>query len=604
MKLSKTTTRTLATLLLAGAASARAGEPLPFKVREARPRIWIRADDWKGPSVPELKKWLALPEYQKRGASGMAVLQYLVNGDAAAGGKALAWLCKREIKGSSPSYTGAKAQQMAAYYDWLRNHPDFTDERRKPVVAHLEKFGDSFLKYVSGRGTAMYYSRYPGAIGGLAVIGLALHGDSPKAEAYVAGAYKALVEYGLARQYEGGSSAGGTYSIHHAFPDLARAVFAFESATDAGLAAHIREKQGNWLERQLLWQVWSTLPNGYFVKEGDLWQQPDKKQCRMQIDVLTGLLGSGFGRSHADLMYKRWGRNDYHPYYVWNFFVFNDPEIEPRPLEELGKAELFGRDSHGYVFFRDGWGEGDTHIFFRCGEGMDIHANRGAGGFDIYRHEVLAQRANADYPKGDDHIRFSNTMVFNDHDHPNTEMKTDVALDFAAFLKYKDRKNVECGNINAYEVKEGYARVKGDLSAAARRDCKRWTRELVYLGYTYLLVRDEVETKDAPVSQKWQLHLLGEPKVEGKTVSTVAGRGKLFCRTLLPEDARVSGEKAGRYHRHVVSPGDGNRRRITYLHVLYPTEADVAAMPECSAERTAAGLAVKVGRLQHIFKGD
>ena len=279
-------------------------------------------------------------------------------------------------------------------------------------------------------------------------------------------------------------------------------------------------------------------------------------------------------------------------------------EVEPRPLEELGRAELFGRDSHGYVFFRDGWGPGDTHIFFRCGEGMDIHANRGAGGIDIYRHEVLAERANKDYPKGDDHIRFSNTMVFNGHDHPNTEMKTDVVLDFAAFLERKARKNIECGSITAYEVKDDYARVKSDLSAAARKDCKIWTRELVYLGYKYLLVLDEVETKDAPVAQKWQLHLLGEPKTEGKTISTVAGKGKLFCRTLLPEDALISSEKVGKYHRHVVSPKDENQRRMTYLHVLYPTEAGAGKMPDASVERTAAGLTVKVGRLEHVFKGD
>ena len=587
--------------LLLTSALAPAGETLPFKVRATRPRIWIRADAWAGPSVPKLKEWFQLKEYQDRGVKDNKALQYVVNGDAAAGAAAVERLVARRIGGDSPSYSGAEAQYSAALYDWLRNHPAFTAEKRAVVVADLEKWGDYYLKYVTTAGSAIYYARYPGAISGLAHIGLALHGDSAKAERYIAAGYKALVEYGLARQYEDGASAGGTYSIFHAFPDLGRAVCAFESATDAGLLAYIREKQGNWLEGQLLWQIWETYPNGYFLKEGDLWQQPDRTQTRMNIDILTTLLRNGFGRAHADLMHTRWGNRDYHSEYVWNFFIFNNPEIKPRPLEELGKAKLFGKESHGYVFFRDGWGAGNTHIFFRCGEGMDIHCNRGSGAFDIYRHSILAQRANSDYPKSDDHIQYSNALVFNGHDQPSMEMKTDVRLDFAAFLKDKTAR-YECGDIVAFEARDEYARVKGDLSAAVKADCKRWTRELVYLGYKYLLVLDQVETLPQPVVQKWQLHLAGEPKVDGMLASTVNGPGRLFCLTLLPQDAVVSGEKVGRYFRHVVSPKDDKQAKVTYLHVLYPTEATVAEMPKCSVQRSGADITVKAGDLSFTFK--
>jgi hypothetical protein len=547
-----------------------------------------------------MKKWFTLPEYRKRGVVKMSDLLYLVNGDEAAGAKAVEYLCTKKIKGSSPSYTGAKAQQLAAMYDWLRNHPAMTDEKRAALVTYFEGWGDYFTKYVTGRSTAMYYSRYPGAIGGLTVVGLALYGDSPKAEGFIAAAHKALLEYGRARAYEEGGTAGGTYSMYHAFPDLARAVIAFESATDAGVLKHIQEKQGNWIEKQLLWQVWTTYPNGYFVKEGDLWQQPDKKQVRMQVDALTGLLGNGFGRSHGDAMYARWSWRDYHSSYMWNFFVFNNPDVKAEPLEKLGKAALFGRDSHGYVIFRDGWKKGNTHIFFRCGEGMDVHCNRGAGALDIYRHEVLAQRANTDYPKGDDHIRFSNAMIFNGNDHPKMEMKTDVKLDFDGFMRWKERK-FEIASITDYEVKDEYARVKGDLSKAVRKDCKAWTRELVYLGYRYLLVLDRVETLDKPVAQKWQLHLLGTPKPDGKTVSTVNGGGKLFCRTLLPEDAVVSNEQVKGYYRHIVSPKDDNQKVCTYLHVLYPTEAATEKMPETSCGVDGKKVTVKVGDLSYTF---
>jgi hypothetical protein len=591
-------------LAVAAAQGAWCAEGLPCKVTTERPRIWIRATEWDGPSVPKLKQWFALPEYQRRGIAAQHALRYVVNGDQAAGARAVEELCKARISGSSPSYTGAITQQMAAQYDWLRKHPAFTDEKRAAVVAHLEKEGDYLVRYCTSDAAPMYYSRYPGAIGGLCLLGLSLYGDSPKAATYIRVGYQSLVEYGRARQYEGGAGAGGSYSIHHAFTDLARAVYAFESATDAGLLKRIREQQDNWIENQLLWQIWSTLPNGYFVKEGDLWQQPDKRQTRLQVDVVTSLLRNGHGRAHADLMFKRWGTGDYHSSYVWNFFVFNNPEIEPLALETLGKARVFGKDSHGYVVLRDGWGTGNTHIFFRCGEGLDIHSNRGAGGFDIYRHSILAQRANGDYPKKDDDIRYSNSMRFNGHNHASTEMKTDIPLDFDGFLKRKARGNIEWATLTAFETSDGpapYARVSGDFSAAARQDCESWTRELVYLGYRYLLVLDRVKTKPIPVVQEWQLHLCGTPETDGLLVQTTVGKGRLFCRTLLPADARIAGAPAGKYYRHVVAPKDDNQRAVTYLHVLYAADATVDAMPQASCREADGKLTVKVGELSHVF---
>jgi hypothetical protein len=585
---------------MATAAEMAPAAGVPFEVRTERPRIWIRADRWNGPSVPDLKTWFERPDYRQRGVAGHKDLQYVVQGDEAAGAAAVAHLGKMRIGGGSPSYTGAQAQRMAARYDWLRRHPAFTDEVREAVVARLEKWGDFYLRYVTRAGAPIYYSRYPGAIGGLTVIGLALHGDSPKADAYIAGAYKALVEYGKARQYEDGASAGGTYSIHHAFPDLARAVAAFESATDAKLLDFIREKQGNWLERQLLWQIWSTRPNGYFVKEGDLWQQPDSRQTRMQVDVVTRLLRHGHGRAHADWMHERWGRRDYHRAYVWNFFVFNHPEVKRIPLRALGRAELFGRDCHGYVFFRSGWGMGDTYVFFRCGEGLDVHSNRGAGGFDLFRHRTLAERANRDYPKSDDHIRYSNVIVFNGHNHRTSEMKTDVPLDFDAFLRRKKRRNVEWASIVEHEVTDAFARVKGDLSAAVRQDCKTWTRELVFLGYKYLVVLDRVETLKPGTQQQWQLHFCAKPKRDGPLAYATVGDGRLFCRTLLPADATFAVEPVRKYHRYTVSPKTATQT-MTYLHVLYPTDAAVGAMPATGYRQEDRKLTVTVDDLSYTF---
>ena len=64
------------------------------------------------------------------------------------------------------------------------------------------------------------------------------------------------------------------------------------------------------------------------------------------------------------------------------------------------------------------------------------------------------------------------------------------------------------------------------------------TRELVFLGYKYLVVVDRVAP--GPGAQhRWTLHVAREPKIEGALVTADHEPGRLFCRTLLPESPRI-----------------------------------------------------------------
>jgi hypothetical protein len=553
-------------------------EGAPFGVRRERPRVFVRATPWAGPHTAKMKEWFQTAEYRKRGVERQDLFQYLVSGDRARGKKALDALLKNKISGSSPSYSGQSAQMYASAYDWLRGHPDFDEEKRLQAVAHLEQWGDNFSAYLSRSSSSIFYSRYPGAIGGLTAIGLALHGDSPKADGYIRAAHRALIEYGRFRDYEGGASGGGNYSLVHAFPDLARAVAAFESATDAGVLATIREEQGDWIRRQLEWQIWMTMPSGYFIKEGDFWRNRDSHQMRSNVDILTTLLRHGPGRAMADSIHKRYGTSDYHGGYVWDFFLFFNPEIEPEPLSQLGRATLFGQESHGYAFFRSGWSAADTVVFFKCGESLDTHGSHSTAHFDVWRGRSLAQRAAPWYnvkTRGGN-CWHNNTMKFtsegDDGKHPNTIVKNNMPLDFKRFIDWKRKSKVEAGDMVEFEIKDEYARAVADVSAAVRKSCRSWTREMVWLGYRHLLVIDRVETLDKPVQQRWMLYMQGQREMDGKLATTVLSGNKLYCRTLLPDDAAlawVEAPEAGT--RLEVTPPDSNPGKRLYLHVLTAT---------------------------------
>ncbi len=633
-------------LLVAGlaCASALAGvAERPPTVRAERPRVFIREKVWDGPSVEKLREWVKREEYQRMlrklpDKIGRGVY-WLATGDDAAGRKAVEQFGAMKISGDTPSYSGISAQKYAAMYDWLHDHPDMSAEVRQNAVKHMEKWADGFIAVLKQGGPTPFYSRISGAIAGLTVIGLALYGDSPKADEYIRFSAQYLREkIGTIRQVEDGATGGGTYGYHHEFTDLANMVAAWRSATDWDAAAWIREHQGNWLERQLLFQIWTTYPNGWFVKDGDIWSgsHTDKTQLRMQIDAVTGMYRNGFGRTWADAMYGRWKEAVYHSEYVWEFFIFNDPEVKPRPLEELGRAEVFSPNLHGIVCWRDSWKNDATVIHFKCGETVDHHASYDQGRFTIFRQAPLAIK-NGRYQgyKSAEHWYYkspwsANVVIFDGPQNHGYQpfIDFDGTPSWTEWKKERDRRfqRPPTGVLKATEANDKYARALGDLSGSTHPTESTWTRELVFLGYKYLLVLDRVKPGKG-VKTRWLLHTVNEPQVNGMLVTADNSGGRLFCRTLLPESAKIvkhGGDGRAFHHKDqkgnetsfpvaaappeqmlgawrldVVPPDEG--AECVYLHVLYPTGTDTAKMPECSVERAGAGLRVRVGELEHVF---
>lgn len=636
---------------------ARAGGPA---VRKERPRIWFRAKTWEGPSVEKLREWYKTDEYQLRakklergqaGAIARAVM-YMATGDEAIGKKAVAEFKKFRITGRTPSYSGIEAQKCGAMYDWLRDHPDFDAAARKAKIAHLEQWCEKYYNYLRKGGPTPFYSRIPGAIAGLTVMSLALHGDSPKADKYIRFAQNYLkTKIGTIREAEDGATGGGTYGLSHEFTDLANMVAAWRSATDWNAAEWIEKNQSDWLRRQAKFLMWMTYPNSYLVKEGDLWDgaMKDNNQHRMQIDAVAGMYRDGLIRAWALDMHRRWPKSkwdnipwDYHTVNAWMFFVYNDPRIKPESLEKLGRADVFSPKLHGYVFWRSSWKDDATHVFFRCGETVDHHGTYDQGKFMIFKHAPLAIK-NGAYTGGyrkTMHMYFkcpwsANCVVFHKEGFGGWQpyIDFDGTPSFKQWKAQRDRryKRPPTGVLLATEAKPEYARALGDLSGSCRGGTK-WKREIVFLGYKYVLVLDRVKAGGGQ-KHRWLLQSMKAPKVEGSLAIVDNGKGRLFCRTLLPEKHKITvNSGAGKAFLHLdhkgrtrtiggdkYKPGkaraewrmgqsrmdvepQGDAPECVYLHVLYPTDTGTEKMPECSLKKLGEELVVKVGDLSYTFK--
>lgn len=637
---------------MAGAAAHGAEEPLP-RVRPERPRIFLRAESWQGPSLEKIREWMKRPEYQMRArklartdqpsASIRLAELWLFARDEAAGRQAVARFKKSGISGNTPSYWGISAQQHAALYDWLHDHPDMDEASRKERAAHLERWGDTALSYLRQSPATPFYSRQSGALSALTTIGLALHGDSPKAEAYLRFAADCLRHgLGTIRQMEDGASGDGTYSYVHKFTDLANTVAAWRSATDWDAGQWIRENQGNWLERQMQFQIWTTYPPGWFVKDGDIWSgvHDDSSKARMSIDIVTGMYGSGVGRTWADRIAQRWPKwdgwpSDYHAEWLWEFFLFNNPDVRPEPLAQLGRAAVFSPRLHGYVCWRSSWEDDATIIHFRCGETVDHHASYDQGKFTIFKHAPLAIKNGAYLGyKSPHHMYYksvwsANNVVFTGaaYDGSQPLIDFDGSRSWAEWKEARDQKikRPPTGVLLATEANERFARALGDLSGSLPAG-SRWTREIVFLGYEHLLVLDRVAAGPG-LQHRWTLHTVNEPRVDGALAVADNGKGRLFCRTLLPEGAvltKVGGPGREFDYNGTNRPYDQAyakeaapamqlgawRLDVTaaapaaeeiYLHVLCPTDTAAAAMPEAAVARQGDNLAVKVGGLEYLF---
>jgi len=680
--------------VITGGMLRAADVPLP-KVRTERPRIFLRREAWDGPSVERIKGWLDRPEYKARmaklenrlllkgGSKNMKLaLRYLLLDDKDTGRQLLKRFMGQRSGGHSPSYWGIKDERMAATYDWLYDHPDFTPEMKKDRAAYLALRCRGNMSYLTKQKENPFYSRFPGALAGLTTCALAIYGDHPDAGKYLRFAYDCFREkMSSIRRAEDGATGGSSYSYHHAFTDLANTVACWRSATDWDAAKWIKESQDNWLERQMLFQIWMTYPNGRFVKDGDGWGRgtDDRVQYRMSIDAITGMYRNGFGRRAADLMHKRWGLMDYHSEYMWEWFVFNDPTVKPRPLADLGRTAVFSPGQHGIVCWRDGWDTDATIIHVRCNEGANTHCTDDQGKFIIYKQRPLAH-------KNGDYIGFmspvhryykspwsANSIVFTGMpeavEKADRKQKAFIANPSARFpsfrysshnpwwprglfsceewkvLRKKSGEWAENGRLYAtlkpmgrlleHEANDRFARCRIELDHVRRpKDggvwaLWEWERELVFLGYKYLVVLDRVKA-DPQFEHRWTLHTIHEPQVDGALVVADNGPARLFCRTLLPAKAVLStvggpghecdlngvnmlpkgwtsenfeklgpATHMGAWRLDVRPPKQAGE--VTYLHVLYPTDTKTGAMPPCSVGAKGGDLVVTVAGLTHTF---
>ena len=120
---------------------------------------------------------------------------------------------------------------MATFFDWL--YPELDAATRQAAAAKIERAADEAVLHVRGGQAPFFYSRTPGALAGLAVAGLALHGVSRQSRTATStcSASSACDEYFKAYAWVDGAATGATYTMNYTYVDLPSICAAWWSAT-------------------------------------------------------------------------------------------------------------------------------------------------------------------------------------------------------------------------------------------------------------------------------------------------------------------------------------------------------------------------------------
>jgi len=244
------------------------------------------------------------------------------------------------------------------------------------------------------------------------------------------------------------------------------------------------------------------------------------------------------------------------PHKWWPYVLWYDPSV-PTP-EAYPLARIFG--GIGYVVSRSGWGEEDVFSMLICAPWWcGGHQHLDANSFIIHRYAPLAIDSGVqgyNITRGNYFARTiaHNTVTVYDPDEtftggtwghsPDTPVANDGGHDYvggAGFPEdFKKDGAYNKGRILAFLHKPEYTYTVGDATRYFKPyKVREHQRAFLHIQPDLFIIFDRVEASSPSFKKRWLLHAAVEPAVNGSVITVKNGDGRLWSRTLLPEEPKI-----------------------------------------------------------------
>ncbi|NOZ22934.1 MAG: hypothetical protein GXP25_17795 [Planctomycetes bacterium] len=522
-----------------------------------------------GGKVYQMTRWSPIREWGPQAAQTAFV--YLMTGDRKYLEKAKKMLevsidtyhkcteCRRAVAW----YSTSRICSLAAY-DWLYN--DLTPEERKEI-------GGGLLKHVeevqSGKGKPSIFRRngsnYTTGFYGVKNLvwfaGLAGYHDAINDEL-------ALKFLKLGYQYnqdlfnyrkmcagdDGGLASGTCAYSMGAYPwSQFNFLHTWQSATGENVAP-----QWPHLAYFPNWIIWNWIPAEDKPKEfgwGDTYHYTNDLGTSRVFEHMSQIIHF-YGKSHPDCAALAAYLCKIAPtkrisYSTWPMlpFILTGRDDAPTPCNPATwKLHARHFEALGQVYMRSGFGPEDTYCLYTIGSKIAQHKHFDENNFVIYRKGFLALDSGTRGNENDFNLRhyYAQTVA---HNCVLIHMPGEpVARYWGKEYKGPEGKRAHGGmnkqvggKVAAFETNDHYTYIAGDATSCyAKEKCKLALRQFVFVMPDTFVICDRVTSTQPEYKKEWLLHTQNEPQIDGMQFRADEGKGRLFCRTLLPKDAKLT----------------------------------------------------------------
>lgn len=378
----------------------------------------------------------------------------------------------------------------------------------------------------------------------------------------------------------GASSAAVNYALG-AYPWAEYNFFhTFLSATGYDIS-----RQWTYVPKFLNYVFWNWLPEDQEYGYGDT-RHLDNKLSLGLMHLHIAQMTHFYGETNPDLislgkwMQTRLKKEKQDSFPFMRFLLTRSFEEIPAkgPDAQQSKAMFF--KNMGQVFMRSGSGPEDTYAMFSAGGVLTQHRHYDNNNFIIYRKGYLALDSGT-RPQPGLHLShyYCRTVA---HNCITIHMPGEKMPNYwgGAALSEEDlpvpndggQNNLSGSEVMAFEENDHYVYIASDATQSYNKQkAELVVRQFVFLPPDHFVVMDRVVSTQPEFGKKWLLHTAAEPAVRENEFLADHREGRIICRTIFPEKARL--EKVGGPGRQFWSDG-----RNWPLPVLTPDDWNYQGM--------------------------